>query len=483
MVSGPTTTEKTNNSEAKTRIWLVCPICKKANPAGTLYCQFCWGPSLYSVKPVTSIELEEIIQRQETRQKRLSVLRTMAVAIIAPLLLFSVVFFWLYNFTDIIFAPTPQINSSSLPGQMAMFRHDLMRTGSSDITSISPQGNIKWTFQTAADIHSSPVVVNDTVYFGSRDHKFYAIDAATGQKRWEFLTGSWVESSPAVVNGVVYFGSNDGKFYALDAATGAKLWDFKTFYAVKSSPAVADGIVYFGSDDYSVYAVDAKTGARIWRFETKNYISSSPVVSNGIVYVGSMDYACYALNAQSGRFRLRLATYQVTSSPAVKNGVVYFTSRNYLFAMDGKARNWPREADLRPWWLELYVFHLAPPPPPRSGFLWALKLDSNASNTTPVIADDNAMYTTGGNKVYRLDLTTQKFQWTFTAGGNINSSPALSNNVVYVGCDDGKLYAIDANTGKQLWNVATSAKITSSPSYSNGVVYVTSEDGNLYAIQ
>jgi glucose dehydrogenase len=383
-----------------------------------------------------------------------------------------------------------------------MFQHDLGHTGSAGFSDSPIKGELKWVFPTGAPIHSSPAVVDGTVYIGSRDWKLYAIDAETGVKRWEFQAETWIESSPAVVNGIVYFGSNDGRLYAVDAATGRKLWDFKTQYALKSSPAVADGIVYFGSDDYSVYAVDAVTGTKLWSFETDSHASSSPVVANGVVYIGSMDGTCYGLHSQNGRYRLGFRTYQaIVGSPAVNNGTVYVNTGGFLYAIDGKARNWPGEHDLRGWWLQFYAFRIAPPPPPISGYLWRLRLGMSSSSSPVVV--DNLIYTSADNRLYRIDTekfdinklkdlktTLQFFQyftetggWIFTAGGNIRSTPAFGGNALYVGSEDGRLYAIDAATGKKLWDFRTGDKITSSPALVGDTVYVASQDGKVYAIK
>jgi outer membrane protein assembly factor BamB len=98
-------------------------------------------------------------------------------------------------------------------------------------------------------------VVGGVVYFGSDDHKLYALDAATGQPKWVFEAGGQIESSPAVANGVVYFGCHDHKFYALDAATGQKLWEDNASATPMflSSPIVADGMLYFGSSDNTLH--------------------------------------------------------------------------------------------------------------------------------------------------------------------------------------------------------------------------------------
>jgi outer membrane protein assembly factor BamB len=73
-------------------------------------------------------------------------------------------------------------------------------------------------------------------------------------------------------------------------------------------------------------------------------------------------------------------------------------------------------------------------------------------------------------------------KWTFHTGGEVTSSPAIVNGVVYVGSNDGKLYAIDQQTGSEKWHFTTQARIPSSPAVANGLVYFGSYDGNFYAV-
>jgi len=482
MASKPDAERTPRREDQQDDLWLICPICKQPNPSGTLHCKHCWGASLYSVVPITTTQLREFSEKHSKKVRRWRRVRTLAIAIGAPALLVGVTFLWIYSFTDLLFAPPANLSSAPILGDWPMFRHDLSRTGADQVTAVNPTGELKWSFKTGSQVHSSPTVVNGVVYFGSRDYNLYALDAETGQVKWTFKAGSWIDSSPSVVDGVVYVGSNDGKMYAIDAATGQKIWEYQTPYAVKSSPAVAGNKVFFGGDDYFIYALDIKTGHEVWRYETGSHVMSSPAVANGIVYIGSLDNSIYAIDAESGRFRLRMDAFEVISSPAVSGTTVYFTARNYLLAMDGKARNWPGEKDLRPWWLEFYAFRLAPPPPPRSGVLWGTGIAFNASNTTPVL-DGNIIYTTGDKNVLKVDLATRKIVWSSPTGAQIESSPALANDILYVGSDDGRVYAISATDGQRLWSFATDGKVDSSPTFVNGVVYVTSWDGYIYALK
>ena len=74
-------------------------------------------------------------------------------------------------------------------------------------------------------------------------------------------------------------------------------------------------------------------------------------------------------------------------------------------------------------------------------------------------------------------------KWSYTTGGDVASSPAVANGVVYVGSDDdNNVYALNASTGAKLWSYTTGGEVDSSPAVANGVVYVGSYDGNVYAL-
>jgi outer membrane protein assembly factor BamB len=77
-----------------------------------------------------------------------------------------------------------------------------------------------------------------------------------------------------------------------------------------------------------------------------------------------------------------------------------------------------------------------------------------------------------------VDHLTKK--WAYQTRGQIDSSPAVTGNVVYVGSGDGNVYALDAVSGAKKWAYRTGSN-TSSPAVAGGVVYVGSMNMNMYA--
>jgi outer membrane protein assembly factor BamB len=325
-----------------------------------------------------------------------------------------------------------------------------------------------WTANTGSGIESSPAVAGGVVYVGNDAGSLYAFDAngvtrcsgvaplKTCLPLWVATTGSSIKGAPTIANGRVFVGSEDHKLYAFavacasGGATCLPLWTASTGGMIMSSPAYSNNVIYVGSLDSFLYAFDANGVTRcsggptdtclpLWKGPSYEIESSSPTISGGVVYVGSDDFKlyAYAVGCNSGGglctplWTGPTGSY-IASTPAVANGVIYVGS------YDNK----------------LYAY--------------AVGCNSGGASTCSPL-------------------------WTATTGGHIFSSPAVANGVVYVGSEDGKMYAFDAagatsctgtspsKTCKPLWTATTGGTIDSSPAITNGVVYVGSEDHRLYA--
>lgn len=195
-------------------------------------------------------------------------------------------------------------------------------------------GRQRWRFN-AAPIESSPLLRGRTLYFGSWDHRVYAIDAMTGRKRWSFQADDQVNTSGAYSQGTVYIASDGGTLYALSARTGRLRWSAQSnasfgsrefFYA---TPTVRYGRVFIGNTDGTMYVYGAKTGKLRWARPLGTYIYSAAAVSGRRVFVGTYDGSFYALDAATGDVRWkRAAAGAVHGAPTVMQGLVYYSTCN-----------------------------------------------------------------------------------------------------------------------------------------------------------
>lgn len=72
--------------------------------------------------------------------------------------------------------------------------------------------------------------------------------------------------------------------------------------------------------------------------------------------------------------------------------------------------------------------------------------------------------------------------WRFKADGEIKSSPAIENNLVYIGSSDKHIYALDLQTGKKAWSRILDDMIEASPTLVDNGVYIGTLAGTLYAL-
>lgn len=339
---------------------------------------------------------------------------------------------------------------------------------------------VKWSFRTGNSVQSSPAIgVDGTVYVGSLDTKFYALNGTTGALRWSFTTDGIIVSSPAIsAQGNVYFGAGS-KLYALNSVTGTQAWTYSTGDIVYSSPNVGpDGTVYFGSYDHKVYALNGTTGALLCSFATGDRVYSSPAVASpagvNTVYVGSLDGSMYALFAGNGSLRWSFATGGfILSSPAVdSDGTVYFGSYDqkwYAVAGTSGVLKWESESNLVGATVSSsaavdndgYIYfgsrHFTSQAPDgvfsldtsTGAVRWHTSTQTGVFGSV-VIDAGGLVFSAGGEgtpyEIYALNRATGTVKWNFTAldpDGDVYSSPAIGiNNMLYIGSNDQHLYAL-----------------------------------------
>jgi outer membrane protein assembly factor BamB len=101
--------------------------------------------------------------------------------------------------------------------------------------------------------------------------------------------------------------------------------------------------------------------------------------------------------------------------------------------------------------------------------------------SSPAVANGVVYVGSDDHKLYALDAATGAFKWSFLTKNHVVSAPAVANGLVYVGSYDGKVYALNAATGARKWSYTTFGAVISSPAVADGLVYAGSHDGKVYA--
>jgi outer membrane protein assembly factor BamB len=133
--------------------------------------------------------------------------------------------------------------------------------------------------------YATPAVAFGRVYAGNADGRVYSFEASSGDIAWTHSTGDLVYSAPAVADTpdtppTVYIGSANGVFFALNADNGAEIWRSEPFGGIISGAASVIGdIVYVsgvGTRKTKGFAID--DGEVLYSADRGEY---NPVISDG----------------------------------------------------------------------------------------------------------------------------------------------------------------------------------------------------------
>ncbi len=304
---------------------------------------------------------------------------------------------------------------------------------------------------------------------------------------WFFPTSDAVSATPTVVHGTVYAGSWDGYFYALDLGTGALRWKFKLspqnavtpYPGEKPRDATSDGglvtssawyqagdatrpnLVIFGGG-YTLYALNATTGALYWRHNYSGRpgrpvnpnkdgtrIFSSPVV------VGSKVIFGVDVDGQNGYAGYVVAANLATGDPVWE--LKTDTDHAGHVLDDGCGSVWSSGTVLPK--LGLVVFGTA---------------DCNFSNTGATAESVIALHVSDGKLawVFRPPLPAIDCDWDFGATPNAGVTPQGTATFLGIGGKDGTYYSLDPATGHLRW--ATNVVFGG---FSGGFIGTTAFDG------
>jgi outer membrane protein assembly factor BamB len=356
------------------------------------------------------------------------------------------------------------------------FRHDMAQTGLGTVHA-SAQGGVQWSFATGAGIFSSPVVGADgTIYFGSADQSFYALNP-DGSLKWKIQTGEIIDSAGLLDDqGNIYFGSGDGLLRAADAQTGKIVWTFAadppsaTGYINWFEGNVAigpTGQLYAPNDNFWVYAVDRQSGSRDWRLQMPDQTWSLPAVSSdyGYLYLGNNN-----LNAIFGNNTFAVSPDGLVQWSAFSPGTVAASplltqGEMVVGGFDGYC----------------HAYSMAD-----GGALWQLPTRDHIYASPALLPDGSIVQASVDGTVYDVSPNDGSLRWTLDTHTPIRSSPAVdADGHIYLGGGDGRLYVINPD-GSLRFSILliddVRHNLNSSPALGQTAVYLGGESGAFFSV-
>jgi len=230
--------------------------------------------------------------------------------------------------------------------------------------SANPAGTLLWQYTTGHAVESSPMVLNNRLYFSTQSGTLYSLStslSAPHRPLWSRNLGGKTTSSPAYdQNGHIITSTYTGVVWAFNATTGAVFWKNKlpgTNAQFYGTPAVyGSRVVVASKANGKIYCLDVGTGKTLWTYATSQGLYASPAIWNNTIYIGSKFDCFWAIDIRTGlpiwsKSKILRSRYPgpICGSASVLNGIVYFSSfpapgkkTGTTYALDGRTgrRKW-----------------------------------------------------------------------------------------------------------------------------------------------
>ncbi len=339
-----------------------------------------------------------------------------------------------------------------------LFRGNALMTGAGT-AQLPDQLEEKWTFKTGDAIEGAPAIANGIAFVASLDKHLYAIDLSTGKQKWKTKL-SYMKASPSIKGDRVFIGDLDGRFHCLNAADGKVLWSFETFGEIHASANFHAEHVIFGSHDSNLYCLSME-GKKVWATAVDGPINAAAaVVGDRTFATGCSDGILHVIDAKTGKDlgAIDLGGQTLATGAVTDERVFISMESNQVVAGDLKT--------LKPLW--------AFEPPKRQ----------QPFRSSTAVASGVVVAGSRDKKVYGLDAKTGKALWEFPTPGQVDASPVIVGEKVYVGSmtQEGNFYVLDLKTGKKLQELELDSPVTGSVAVGADCILVGTDKGTLYCL-
>ncbi len=314
-------------------------------------------------------------------------------------------------------------------------------------------------------INLTPVVRKGTVFVGSEDFSFYAVDAVTGEKRWSYAAESKIVGIAVYEDSTAYIVTDKG-LHALDSSTGQRKWLFETLQEIPvqemnfgkrpaEGPVWGENALFLSAwptlrsttpQRCFLYAVAPESGKAMWVTALDGLGITKPLAVKGLVFVAaenpssapqpghphgvsSKQETLYAINAVDGQIKWKLGAERVygPSRLLIANSTIYFKTDKKLIAVELETGRllWTFDAE-------------------------NIQGDPKADGQHLYVVTRKGTMARPDDTLHALALATGHAKWSQGLSGGVDLH-MVYEGVVYA-AGGANLHALDATTGAKLWS-------------------------------
>jgi len=337
-----------------------------------------------------------------------------------------------------------------------------------------------------------PVVIGDTIYFGSDDGNFYALDVESGYMRWVFKSGAEINSIPYADKEQVYFGSKDGKLYALSRETGHEIWSFQTRSQINSQvQRYGDYIIFVGDAD-AIYFLSPQ-GDLQFSIDNPGWYNFTFLMADDVMYFATGPrvelIGPYDINKRD--FLWFFDYHEIDaiwySFSAVRGDLMYLGTATVYWEgtyLGYHAYNrWTGELVWRQYFDGVLNYRSF-----EDIYGYFLRNLDILDFMAPTVWKDLVIFTGGDCTARAFDAAGGNLRWEKIFDTPISSAPTIAAGRVYFGIlgdnyTSPKLICLSARDGRLLWEMETEGAILSAPVISGKRVIFGTDKSVFYVLE
>lgn len=263
------------------------------------------------------------------------------------------------------------------------------------------------------------------------------------KKVWSTSIGSGMDDQllflqPAIHTGILYAADARGRIEAIDAQTGKRQWRHALDEPLLAGVGVDHRHVFVANRRAEVIALDLAERTVAWRHSVSSEVLAPPQSNGALVVVQTVDGKLFGLDAEDGERRWQydsvapVLSFRGTATPWVGAEVTIAAFANGQLMAFGNE-------DGRPLWQ-----YTVSQPQGRTELERLVDVDG-----TPLVIDD-VVYVAGyQGRLAALDLNTGQELWS-RPGGSLQS-PATDSGNAYVALSDGSVVAYNLYNRSEVW--------------------------------
>ena len=265
----------------------------------------------------------------------------------------------------------------------------------------------------------------------------------TVKKRWSRTVGSGLGKyyqliTPAVLGDRIFVSDNKGRVYAFDRIDGNQLWSVDVEAGISGGVGAFANLVVVGTLKGEIIALDQVDGSERWRTFVSSEVLSPPQSNSRVVVAQTTDDKLYGLDISDGRqlwlytSSLPLLTLRGTATPLVTSTAVIAGFANgkvvALAIADGS-------------------------------FLWQQRIARPQGSTelerlididgTPVLQNDTVYVSSYQGNLVALSRASGRIRW--IQKNSSYQGPVVFDDKVFAVTDEGMIRAFSNETGNLLW--------------------------------